>query len=217
MHSGMNAPATLVIDTSGPHLQLALVRGGEVTTLVEPLATGHAEILFVRLASFLKRNNLTYDDVSRIAVTTGPGSFTGLRIGISAARGLALALDIESAGIPNLFALSLMAPATNKKPISVVLDARRSEAYAQRFSSPGQPLDNAVILPLALAEKDYRTPDMYLMINPRLDIAPVAEFAHRLNAGNLGHFPPVPTYIRAADAKPQTNKWIALQGKASAK
>ncbi len=202
----MSARITLAIDTSGPHLQLALARGGEVTMLVEPLTTGHAEILFVRLASFLERNNLAYSDLTRIAVTTGPGSFTGLRIGISAARGLGLALGIRVLGIPNLFALSLQAPASNRNPIAIVLDARRSEAYAQRFSAPGQPLDEAVVLPLAEAATNYQTSDAYFITDPRVDIALLAEFA--LNA-EPEEFPPVPTYIRTADAKPQTKKRIA--------
>ncbi len=201
----------LAIDTSGPHLQLALARKGDVTTLAEPLTTGHAEILFVRLASFLKQNNLAYADLSRIAVTTGPGSFTGLRIGISAARGLALALGIKALGIPNLFALSLTAPASNKKTISIVLDARRSEAYAQRFSAPGQPLDEAVVLPFAEAATNYQTSDACLITDPRVDIALMAEFARQLSATDLEHFPPTPSYVRAADAKPQTKKRIALK------
>ena len=210
-HSAMSDCVLLAIDTSGPHLQLALARQGEVTTLVEPLAIGHAEILFVRLASFLEQNNLAYADLARIAVTTGPGSFTGLRIGISAARGLSLALGIKALGIPNLFALSLTAPASNKKPISIVLDARRSEAYAQRFSAPGQPLDAAVILPFAEAAPNYQTSDVHLITDPRADIALVAEFALNLDPESFTRFPAIPTYVRAADAKPQTKKRIALK------
>ncbi len=208
-HTAMSNNILLAIDTSGPRLQLALAHKREVATLVKPLATGHAEVLFVRLASFLKQNRLTYADLTRIAVTTGPGSFTGLRIGISAARGLALALGIKALGIPNLFALSLQAPATNKKPISIVLDARRSEAYAQRFSAPGQPLVDTVILPLAEAARNYQTSDVHLITDPKIDISGLAEFALNLDPESFTRFPAIPTYIRAADAKPQTKKRIA--------
>ena len=74
-------------------------------------------------------------DLARIAVTTGPGSFTGLRIGLSAARGIGLARAIPVVGVPSLLAISLSAPAG--KPVSVLLDARRGEAYFQSFSAPG--------------------------------------------------------------------------------
>src|SRR4051812_38337864 len=98
----------LAIDTAAPRLQLAVLRGdGGFDTLIEDMATGQAERLFPALAELLARSNASYSDLARIAVTTGPGSFTGLRIGLSAARGLALALGIPVVGIPSLLALSL--------------------------------------------------------------------------------------------------------------
>ena len=93
-------PVTLAIDTAAPRLQLALLRAdGGVDLSLDDIATGHAEILFSRLEVLLKRNDLGHADLQRITVTTGPGSFTGLRIGLSAARGLGLARHLPVLGI----------------------------------------------------------------------------------------------------------------------
>ena len=86
----------LAIDTAAPRLQLALLRGDSVDTLVEDMPTGQAERIFPAIAELLVRNAATYADLTRIAVTTGPGSFTGLRIGLSAARGIGLARTISA-------------------------------------------------------------------------------------------------------------------------
>src|SRR5690606_18821268 len=82
----------LAIDTAGPRLQLALLRDGRTDTLVEDMPTGQAERIFPAIAELLARNGAAYADLARVAATTGPGSFTGVRIGLSAARGLGLAL-----------------------------------------------------------------------------------------------------------------------------
>ena len=75
----------LAIDTAAPRLQLALLSDGDrVMTLVEDMATGQAERLFPALDELLAEAGIAYADLTRIAVTTGPGSFTGLRIGLSA-------------------------------------------------------------------------------------------------------------------------------------
>jgi tRNA threonylcarbamoyl adenosine modification protein YeaZ len=131
----------LAIDTAAPRLALAVLRDGDrVDTHVEDMATGQAERLFPALEELLSRAGVTYTDLTRIAVTTGPGSFTGLRIGLSAARGLGLALSIPVVGIPSLLALSLVAQCD---PVAVLLDAKRGEAYVQTFSGPGIPIRDA--------------------------------------------------------------------------
>lgn len=193
----------LFIDTSGPRLQLALAGDGSAIVRVEDIARGHAEILFDRLAGFLSANATSYKDLTRIGVTTGPGSFTGLRIGISAARGLALALDIPVIGVPNLLALSLCGP---KNPHAVVVDARRGEAYVQEFSAPGQPKTRPRLMPLHQAEEFSSTDNFSLLKDPLLDIGRVARFAL---AASEADFPPIPSYVRAPDAKPQNKMRVA--------
>lgn len=196
----------LAIDTAAPRLQLALLTaGGDVDTSIDDIAQGHAEILFDRIGMLLERHGLAYDRLTRIAVTTGPGSFTGLRIGLSAARGLGLARSIPVLGIPTLLALSLAAPEAG--PVSVLVDARRDEAYFQRFSAPGQPIGAARLLPMAEARTAVVSGDR-LLETPFVDIARLARFAA---SADPGQFPAEAAYIRSADAKPQLKGRVAHQ------
>lgn len=190
-------PITLAIDTAAPRLQLALLRADGVADLsLDDIATGHAEILFDRLAVLLARNGLGHADVERIAVTTGPGSFTGLRIGLSAARGLGLARKLPVLGIPSLLALSLGVTAG---PVTVLLDARRGEAYFQAFSAPGVAETEPMLLPIEEARARVKA-GTTLIETPFVDLAAMVRFAA---AADPLHFPPHAAYIRDADAKPQ--------------
>lgn len=193
----------LAIDTAAPRLALAVLRDGDrVDTLVEDMATGQAERLFPALEELLSRAGVTYKDLTRIAVTTGPGSFTGLRIGLSAARGLGLALSIPVVGIPSLLALSLVAQCD---PVAVLLDAKRGEAYVQTFSGPGIPIRDAALLPMDEAHK-LVPPSAATITSPLVDIAAVARFAA---TADPALYPPEAAYIRDADAKPQEKFRIA--------
>ena len=194
----------LAIDTSGPRLQLALLVADDVDAWVEDLPKGHAEVLFDRIAGLLARNAVTYDDLTRISVTTGPGSFTGLRIGLSAARGLGLAHNIPVIGVPTLLAMSLAAPAG--QPVTIAVDARRGEAFRQSFSAPGVPVDKAVLVPATEMEGMVLAPSVHA------DIAAMTRFAATADPAD---YPPDPTYVRSADAKPQTGFAVAHVAEAS--
>ena len=193
----------IAIDTAAPRLALALLRDGDrVDALVEDMATGQAERLFPALDELLTRAAVTYKDLTRIAVTTGPGSFTGLRIGLSAARGLGLALNIPVVGVPSLFALSLAAQC---EPVAVLLDAKRGEAYFQTFSGPGIPIGNAALLPMDEARRLVPS-NAAIITSPLVDIAALARFAATADPAD---YPPEAAYIRDADAKPQEKFRIA--------
>lgn len=194
----------LAIDTAGARLQLAVLHDGRAETLVEEVARGQAEILFARVAALLGRAGLAYADLGRIAVTTGPGSFTGLRIGIAAARGLGLALGVPVIGVPTLAAVSLSGPAG---PFAVVLDARRDEAYAQGFEAPGIAATPPLLLPAAGAGARFGGGPV--LRDPHPDIAALARFAAGVPPED---FAPVPTYVRPPDAKPQHGKRVARAG-----
>jgi tRNA threonylcarbamoyladenosine biosynthesis protein TsaB len=192
----------LAIDTAGPRLQLALLTGERTDTLVEAMAQGQAERLFPAIGELLARNATKYADLDRVAVTTGPGSFTGLRIGLSAARGLGLALSIPVIGVPTLFAISL---STRCDAMALLLDARRDEAYFQIFSGPGLPIGEAALLPEAEAQNRVPT-GAAIVTSPIPDVALLAAFAA---TADPAAFPPDAAYIRGADAKPQEKFRIA--------
>jgi tRNA threonylcarbamoyladenosine biosynthesis protein TsaB len=188
---------TLAIDTAAPRLQLALLLGdGRTDVMVDEIATGHAELIFARIAELLDRNGLAYADLDRVVTTTGPGSFTGLRIGLSAARGIGLARNIPVIGVSSLVALSLGATG----PAMVLLDARRGEAYFQTFAGPAQPLTEGDLLPMAVAQAAL-VPGVAVITSPFVDIAALARYGATLDPAD---HPPEPNYIRDADAKPQT-------------
>jgi tRNA threonylcarbamoyladenosine biosynthesis protein TsaB len=194
---------TLAIDTAGPRLQLALWGPHLSASHVEDLAKGHAEAILPGIATLLAGNGLGYADLGAIAVTSGPGSFTGLRIGLSAARGLGLGLGVPVLGIPTLLAISLGQPYHG--PFSVLLDARRDEAYRQRFAAPGIAADAAALMPMTEA-RALLVAGEPVVETPFCDIAALARFAAGAEASA---YPPEPLYLRGADAKPQDKARIA--------
>lgn len=188
---------TLAIDTAAPRLQLALLlASGVVDVSVDELTNGHAELIFERIATLLSRNGIGYGDLDRVVTTTGPGSFTGLRIGLSAARGIGLARNIPVVGVSSLVALSLGA----EGPTAILLDARRGEAYHQSFSGPAAPLSPGVLLPMDEAQASLRE-GAAVISSPFVDIAALARYGATLDPAS---HPPEPNYLRNADAKPQT-------------
>ena len=201
----MTLPITLAIDTAAPRLQLGLLLAdGRVDVSVDEIATGHAELIFERIAALLGRNGLEYGDLERVVTTTGPGSFTGLRIGLSAARGIGLARGIPVIGVSSLVALSLGATG----PATVLLDARRDEAYFQTFAGPAQPTMEADLLPMVIAQAAI-VPGTVLISSPFVDIGALARHGARLDPASN---PPEPNYVRDADAKPQTAARIERRG-----
>ncbi len=195
----------LAIDTAAPRLQLALLIGDRADVLVEDMAQGQAERIFPAIDELLARSGLAYKNLTRIAVTTGPGSFTGLRIGLSAARGLGLALSVPVIGVPSLFALSLTAQCD---ATAVLLDARRDEAYFQLFSGPGMPVGKPQLLPMDEARR--RVPaGATLITSPLVEIAALSRFAATADPAS---YPPEAAYIRDADAKPQEKFRVARLG-----
>ncbi len=199
----MTRKLVLAIDTSGPRLQLALAGADVADETCQELARGHAELIFGEIARLLQRNGLSYADLDRLAVTTGPGSFTGLRIGLSAARGLALALKIPAIGVPTLMAMSL---GVENGPHAVLVDARRGEAYFQLFTGPGDPAEPARLM--AMEASRLSIPPRFALIENRApDIAALARFAQ---AAEPEAWPADPHYLRQADAKPQQKGRIPL-------
>ncbi|MCB8840812.1 tRNA (adenosine(37)-N6)-threonylcarbamoyltransferase complex dimerization subunit type 1 TsaB [Aurantimonas sp. VKM B-3413] len=194
---------------------------GKMRARAEPeIGKGHAEQLMGIVETVLAEAGAGYADLRRIGVAAGPGSFTGIRVGVAAARGLALALDIPAIGIDTLEALAA-SHLGGDRPILSVLDARRGELYAELFHSSGisfagpaavepgalagfvapigeGPLDlvgtGAGIAGGALGERAGKI----LSEASVIDI----EILARLAALQEPDGPPAPIYLRGADAKP---------------
>ncbi len=96
---------------------------------------GQAERLFALLSELLVEAGVGWHDLAALAVGTGPGNFTGVRIAVAAARGLALSLGIPAVGVSTLDALALSLP----RPTVAILDARRDQVYVQVFGAAPRP------------------------------------------------------------------------------
>ena len=128
----------LAADTAGPLCAACLYDASKQNVLarrVEAIGRGHAERLFPVIDTALSDAHLSYADLERLAVTIGPGSFTGIRVGVAAMRGLSLALDIPLVGVTVLECMARTAAAPG--PVLIALDARRDEVYAQLFFAGG--------------------------------------------------------------------------------
>lgn len=124
----------LQIETATTNCSVALSKDG-ITIAIKEISNGysHAENLHVFIKELLDSNNLDYSDLAAIAVSKGPGSYTGLRIGVSAAKGLCFALGLPLIAIDTLEILARKV--TESEGVIVpMLDARRMEAYTTVFS-----------------------------------------------------------------------------------
>jgi tRNA threonylcarbamoyladenosine biosynthesis protein TsaB len=104
------------------------------------IGKGHAELLMGVVSDVLQETKLDYLSLTSIAVCVGPGSFTGIRVGVAAAIGFGIALNIPVIGITSLQALGI-AQRNDKREILCLIDAHRGDVYAQAFSPQGFPLD----------------------------------------------------------------------------
>ena len=122
----------LAVDTSSDACQAALVDGDFVLAArSEPMSRGHQERLAPMVEAVMGEAKRTFAEVDRIAVTTGPGSFTGLRVGLAFATGLGMALNRPALGFATLEALAASGP--NAGLVAAAIDARRGDVYLQLF------------------------------------------------------------------------------------
>ena len=131
----------LCIDTSNSYLSLALENNGQVHAVHMDAGQKHAELILPQLHNLFANAKLGLSDLEVIAYAQGPGSFTGLRIGVGVAQGLGFAHNIELIGIPNLDVLASLAPA--HKQVLCATDARMNEVfYAWYNTASGQRLSD---------------------------------------------------------------------------
>lgn len=178
-------PTILAFDTSAAHCAAALLLGDRIVTRVDEMAKGQAEHLMPMLADMLAAENIAWDDLDAIGVGVGPGNFTGIRISVSAARGLALGLGKPAIGINGFDARAF----GRSLPMTATIPAPRNQSYAQDFHADGTKSD-----PAQLPSAADPQPDAHALIGA---VARVA--ASRLGDSNDR---PAPLYIRSADAAP---------------
>ena len=128
----------LAIDTALDACSVAVVAGDRTVALSEAGDRGHAERLMAMIAETLAAAGVSLAGIERIAVTVGPGSFTGTRIGIAAARALALANGTPTVGITTLAVHAAEArPAFPDRPVLAVIAAGRGELYGMLTAADG--------------------------------------------------------------------------------
>jgi len=183
---------------------------------------GHAEALMPLIGRVIATSGAAFTGLGRIAVTTGPGSFTGLRVGLSAARGIALAANIPVVGVTTLAAYAAPVVSQNAEyPVVSAIDARHDHVYLQVVSGNGSALVRPCVAPMSEAVDAWRFGAPHIVGNaanllaegwpsqavPPFKVEPQAApdiaWVGWLGAAVSPNTAPArPFYLRAPDAKP---------------
>lgn len=217
----------LAFDTAQGALSAAVMDGeGVLASSFEPRTRGHAEALMPLLETMLAEAALSFADLDALAVTVGPGTFTGLRVGLAAARGLALARALPLVGVTTLEAVAEPAGAEADETCIALFDARRDEVYMQAFAPSLAPLTPPLLVSLDEAMAHLPPGKLVLvgtgaeLLSARLEAAgrtfrlspakpqPEAQAIARIALARIAkqgldafRVAPEPLYIRAPDAK----------------
>lgn len=205
----------LAFDTSLGECSVSLWhKGGIVTTLYEKERNRQTQALMPMIESVLEQANVALHEIQSLVTTSGPGSFTGIRIGLAVARSLALALKIPAIAVGTLELLAWQAAKTNPGTVVAVINAYRGEIYVQQFTCTPHPSkkEGTVMLLQPLTHVQAIPADQldaYLPASPHIvirdeeikpDAAALAEYA-ALHSLSPSDYPPQPLYIRPPDAK----------------
>jgi tRNA threonylcarbamoyladenosine biosynthesis protein TsaB len=191
-----------------------------VSEISNDIGRGHAERLMDDISEALKLAGLTYRDVTIFACGVGPGSFTGIRVGVAAARGFGLALKVPVHGVTSLQAIALQAASyTSGASVLAAMDAGKDEVYVQLFDGKAVPLNEAKTVRIEdLSGSIPAGPVMICgsgaayfpghsvypgMIGPTASAVAMAAVQPAMRAE------PKPLYLRAPDAKPQAGFAVA--------
>lgn len=214
----------LALDTSMAACSVCVYDAGTGLALGsrhEFMDRGQAEALAPMVQETMALAGIAFKDLARIAVTTGPGTFTGVRIGLAMARGLGVALNIPMTGFTSLAAIACNETARDF-PIVVAADARANEIYFAAYDASGHELTAPVVVPLAEAHR-------FMPNRPARILGTAADFLlnkldgqhMRSDAGDLpiaanfvklaasvppSDVPPEPLYLRPPDVKPQATR-----------
>ena len=212
--TALDACAACVLDTDAAKV---------IAQESQAMKRGHAEALMPLIARVIRQAGIAFAALDRIAVTTGPGSFTGLRVGLSAARGIALAANKPVVGLSTLTAYAAPVVGQNAaQPVISAIDARHDQVYFQVVSGDGGSLMRPRVAAIEEALGASRFGAAHLVGNaakiladrwpvdalppfkvdpqPAPDIAWLAWLGAAVSPETA---PARPYYLRAPDAKPQ--------------
>jgi tRNA threonylcarbamoyl adenosine modification protein YeaZ len=212
--TALGACSAAVLDTAA---------GAVIASETLAMVRGHAEAVMPLIARVMDAAGLEFMSLDRVAVTTGPGSFTGLRVGIAAARGIALAAAKPAIGLSTFagFAAPHIA-ADDSTPLVAAIDARHEQVYLQVFGSGGRSIVAPRVAPLREAVRAAMTGSARVVGSaagliaaawPRLEPPPA--LVDQRDACDIGWIarlgaaasdpdgPPRPLYLRPPDAQPQ--------------
>ncbi len=210
----------LALETSMGLSSVAIRRAdGRIVERFGGLAREQSESLLPLIKAVMEDAGAGFRELTRIAVTTGPGAFTGIRASLAAARGFALALDVEVIGVPSLEVMAHIFARDNLSaaPFVVSASAGRGMVYLQKFAATGAPLAEPMVT---------RTEDLiafaqggeFLLTGPGAaslagvkaeNLAPNASALAEMAAARAMAALPSPLYLRPADARPQQSKILA--------
>lgn len=222
LDTALDACAAGVLDTQRRDL---------VASETLPMSRGHAEALMPLIARVMDAARLEFTDIDRIAVTVGPGSFTGVRVGIAAARGIALAAGKPAIGLTTLAAFTAPHVAAGfAGTVIPVIDARHGHVYMQVFGPGGRAAIAPLLAALGEAVEAARSRAPALIAGSAADLvaaewpaddpppqivktgAPDIGWVARLGAAaEPDRALPKPLYLRPPDARPQDAARIARQ------
>ncbi|MEM7223482.1 MAG: tRNA (adenosine(37)-N6)-threonylcarbamoyltransferase complex dimerization subunit type 1 TsaB [Pseudomonadota bacterium] len=217
----------LALDAAGNACSAALWSGGAVRARrLETMERGQSERLVPMIEDVMTEAAVGYDQLTLVAVTVGPGGFTGVRIGLATARAIALACACPAMGVTTFEAAAAAVDAEERQglPLVALIESKRKELYAQTVWRPGDsPGDPAALLPEQLAGALPSGPlllvgdgaergaealrragrmDLTVRAHGPIDAAVLAQLAAERPLPPHGALPPAPLYLRAPDVTP---------------
>lgn len=212
----------LAFDTSQNSCSAAISHKGILLANdFKPMQRGHAESLLPMIEGVRSEADISYEELDLIAVTLGPGTFTGVRVGLAAARALSLALDVSLLGVSTLEVLARAAIfqiVGECSGIIASIDARRGQLYMQAFEASGEAITEPVVdvigghMALNLIEPGVIVGSGAKILQTALPDWQINEDIQQVDAAyfsiaaeqwedRVSVLPPSPIYLRAPDAK----------------
>jgi tRNA threonylcarbamoyladenosine biosynthesis protein TsaB len=220
------AASLLALDTSGRSCSAAVWHNGRLAgRRLDIMERGQSERLIPMVEEVMAEATLAFSDLDAIAVTLGPGGFTGVRIGLAAAQGFALAWDMPLIGVSSFEAVAHSLPADSIKgrALAILLESKRDDFFLQLFDCDREPVSKAAAV--ASADLSAALPKGPLLLagdaaararslvaqhddvlvaagEAAIDAAAVARLASSRALPSDGAARPAPLYLRAPDVTP---------------